>query len=90
MLDADLADLYGTTVGRLNHAVDRNPKRFPADFMFKLTDAEARALGVRARTRVFTEVGAVMLSSVLRTRCAARVGIFVIRSLLGSSSGRLP
>jgi hypothetical protein len=40
MLDADLAGLYGVSVGRLNEAVRRNLHRFPRDFMFQLTKEE--------------------------------------------------
>ncbi len=40
MLDANLAELYGVTVGRLNEAVKRNMDRFPEDFMFQLTKEE--------------------------------------------------
>jgi hypothetical protein len=44
MLDRDLAALYGVTMGNLNKAVQRNPERFPPDFMFQLTADEAEAL----------------------------------------------
>jgi hypothetical protein len=44
MLDADLALLYGVSVGRLNEAVRRNTQRFPADFMFQLTKDEFEEL----------------------------------------------
>src|SRR2546426_12058520 len=44
MLDADLARLYGVTVGRLNEAVKRNVGRFPFDFMFQLTFQGLRGL----------------------------------------------
>jgi hypothetical protein len=44
ILDRDLAALYGVTTGNLNKAVQRNPDRFPADFMFQLTADEAEAL----------------------------------------------
>jgi len=44
MLDADLAALYRVTTKRLNEQVKRNRHRFPEDFMFQLTSAEARAL----------------------------------------------
>ena len=44
MLDRDLAALYGVTTGNLNKAVQRNPERFPLDFMFQLTPDEAAAL----------------------------------------------
>ncbi len=44
ILDSDLAELYGVDTGALNRAVKRNIERFPADFMFQLTDAEVAAL----------------------------------------------
>ncbi len=34
MLDADLAELYGTNTKAFNQAVKRNSERFPGDFMF--------------------------------------------------------
>ena len=40
MLDFDLAHLYGVTTKALNQAVKRNRKRFPEDFMFRLTAEE--------------------------------------------------
>lgn len=44
MLDRDLAGLYGVETKNLNKAVQRNPERFPPDFMFQLTADEAEAL----------------------------------------------
>ncbi len=44
VLDADLAELYGTSTKALNQAVKRNQERFPADFMFQLTADEAAAM----------------------------------------------
>lgn len=44
MLDFDLAALYGVATGNLNKAVKRNQQRFPADFMFQLSDEEAAGL----------------------------------------------
>ena len=44
MIDFDLAELYGVTTKRLNEQVSRNKKRFPADFMFRLTKEEAEFL----------------------------------------------
>jgi len=41
MLDYDLAALYGVETRALNQAVKRNLARFPDDFMFQLTLAEA-------------------------------------------------
>lgn len=40
MLDFDLAQLYEVETKVLNQAVKRNIKRFPEDFMFRLTTAE--------------------------------------------------
>ena len=43
-MDVDLADLYEVPTKRLNERVRRNRKRFPEDFMFRLTKTEAEAL----------------------------------------------
>ena len=40
IIDADLARFYGVPTRRLNEQVRRNPARFPADFMFRLSAAE--------------------------------------------------
>jgi hypothetical protein len=90
MLDRDLAALYGVTTGNLNKAVQRNPDRFPADFMFQLTDEEAADLifqsgrskqrgGRRFNPYVFTQEGVSMLSSVLRSPRAVQVNIAIMR-----------
>jgi hypothetical protein len=44
LLDFDLAVLYGVAVKVLNQSVKRNRERFPNDFMFQLSDEEARLL----------------------------------------------
>jgi hypothetical protein len=44
LLDADLARIYGEPTKPLNEQVKRNARRFPADFMFQLTRAEAQNL----------------------------------------------
>ena len=93
MLDSDLACLYGVTTFNLNKAVSRNPRRFPGDFMFKLTLEEAKALtfqtgisnksgrgGRRHAPYVFTEHGVAMLSSVLRSERAVQVSISIMRA----------
>ena len=68
--------------------------RFPSDFMFRLTEAETANLksqiatsssgwGGRRRTpQVFTEHGAVMLASVLRSRIAVAASIQVVRAFV--------
>jgi hypothetical protein len=47
MLDFDLATLYGVPTKSLNLAVKRNAARFPNDFMFQLTRAEAEGLSCK-------------------------------------------
>ena len=89
MLDVDLAKLYRVTTGNLNLAVRRNHRRFPADFMFRLTTKEASLLLQTARSKgrggrrsppyVFTEQGVSMLSSVLRSERAVLVNVEIMR-----------
>jgi len=95
MLDKDLATLYGVPTGNLNRAVQRNRGRFPADFMFQLSEEEAEILkcqfgisssewGGRRRSQpsVFTEQGVAMLSSVLRSPRAVEVNIEIMRAFV--------
>jgi len=44
MLDSDLAELYVIPTGRMNEQVKRNLDRFPADFMFQMTEEEFEQL----------------------------------------------
>src|SRR5688572_32655524 len=44
MLDCDLAELYEVETKVLNQAVKRNFKRFPEDFMFRLSEEEWREI----------------------------------------------
>ncbi len=95
MLDSDLATLYGVKTKALNQAVSRNVERFPADFMFQLTEAEAdflRSQTVTLKTSrgqhrkylpyAFTEQGVAMLSSVLRSPRAVQVNIEIMRAFV--------
>ena len=54
MLDFDLAQLYEVETKRLNEAVKRNLKRFPDDFMFRLSAAEWES--IRAQNVTTSEV----------------------------------
>ena len=93
MLDSDLAELYGVKTERLIQQVNRNSARFPEKFSFRLTHEEFSNLTLQfARSRswggrrtlpyVFTEHGAVMLSSVLRTDQAVRMSILVVEAFV--------
>ncbi len=44
MLDSHLAEMYAVETKNLNKAVKRNSGRFPANFMFRLTEVEYEAL----------------------------------------------
>jgi hypothetical protein len=89
MLDEDLAELYQVSTGRLNEQVKRNIDRFPADFMFQLTEEEFKNLksqnatsrwgGRRKLPSAFTEHGVLMLSSVLNSSIAISVNIQIMR-----------
>ena len=50
MLDKDLAELYGVSTRNLNKAVNRNIKRFPDDFMVRLTKEEFDNLMFQSET----------------------------------------
>lgn len=90
MLDRDLAQLYDVETKALNRAVKRNIERFPERFMFQLADEEWTNLRyqfvtanksiskVRSNPYVFTEYGALMLSSVLNSKRAINVSIQII------------
>ena len=93
MLDSDLADLYGVSTSRLNEQVKRNKQRFPDDFMFQLNDDEFKNLksqnatssswgGRRTPPSVFTEHGAVMLATVLKSDTAINMSVFIVRAFV--------
>jgi len=44
LLDADLALIYGVPTKVLNQGVKRNMRRFPSDFVFRLTAEELEAI----------------------------------------------
>jgi ORF6N domain len=94
VLDADLAQLYGVSVKRLNEQVKRNHERFPSDFMFRLTEKEQTALrsqfatskkrrgGRRYTPYAFTEHGAIMAATVLNSERAVHMSVFVVRAFV--------
>ncbi len=95
MLDSDLDELYGVETRTLNQAVARNIQRFPDDFMFQLSKDELEnwrsqfvisnpdsKMGLRRQPYVFTEHGALMVSSVLRSQQAVEVSLLVVRAFV--------
>ena len=91
MLDRDLAQFYQVETRVLKQAVKRNIERFPEDFMFELNDNEIdfmvsqsvipskRHLG-GSKPFVFTQEGVAMLSSVLKSKIAVEVNIYIFRA----------
>ena len=96
MLDFDLAEMYEIETKNLNKAVKRNIARFPEDFMFQITDEEAKYLISDIRFQngtlsnswfrylpfAFTEQGVAMLSGILRSPKAVEVNINIMRAFV--------
>ena len=93
ILDRDLAVLYKVETAQLNRQVKRNIQRFPEDFMFQLTKAEAESLkcqngisnskgGDRYLPYAFTEQGVSMLSGLLRSETAINANILIMRAFV--------
>lgn len=92
ILDSDLAAIYGVTTKVLNQAVSRNKERFPDSFSFILDIKEFRTLrsqtvtsnegrgGRTYKPRVFTEHGALMASTILRSKEAITMSIYIIEA----------
>ena len=93
ILDADLAELYGTQTKRLNEQIKRNRDRFPDDFIFQLTaDEKSEVVAncdhlerLKYSPRLpyaFTEHGALMVAAVLNTPRAVDVSVYVVRAFV--------
>ena len=95
IMDADLAALYGVPTKRFNEQVRRNLERFPADFMFQLTEEEWAALRSQFATLktgrgqhrkylpfAFTEHGAIMAATILNSPRATEVSVYVVRAFV--------
>jgi hypothetical protein len=94
ILDSDLAELYGVPVRQLNQQVKRNRERFPTDFVFQLTAKEDQGLrsqiviskkgrgGRRYPPYAFTEHGAIMAATVLNSKRAIEMSVFVVRAFV--------
>lgn len=93
MVDGDLARFYGTTLGRINELCKRNMARFPNDFAFPLTPEEFKSLmshNPEPNTRRhrgyppwgFTDQGAAMLASVLRSKPAIQMNLAIVRTVV--------
>jgi len=93
ILDLHLASLYGVKTKRLNEQVRRNSDRFPEDFVFRLSKKEwaevvanCDQLGKMLHSSIlptaFTEQGALMASTVLRSAKAIQMSIYIVRAFV--------
>ena len=94
VLDQDLAKLYAVSTSAFNQAIKRNAARFPSDFAFQLDEAEFTHLisqnvtsktthgGRRKLPWVFTEHGAIMAATVLRSEEATSMSVYVVRAFV--------
>ncbi len=95
ILDADLAALYQVETRALNQAVKRNIERFPADFLFQLSQQEfedwrsqfvisnpGARMALRRAPFAFTEHGALMAATVLNSRRATAMSLYVVRAFV--------
>ena len=95
LLDSDLAALYDVPTKRFNEQVKRNLERFPADFMFQLTEEEWESLRSQFATLkpgrgqhrkympyAFTEHGAIMAATILNSPRATEVSVYVVRAFV--------
>lgn len=90
MLDARVAEAFGTETKRVNEAVSRNPHKFDERHTFQLDEAETAALrsqtatantgrgGSRHMPHVFTVKGVARLATVIDTPAALRATDLII------------
>lgn len=108
VLDSDLAALYGVPTKVFNQTIRRNADRFPADFLFQLSEEDLAGLrsqfvtskpdgaerlgsqivtiekrgGRRYLPWAFTEHGAIMAATILRSPRAVEMSVYVVRAFI--------
>lgn len=91
ILDADVAALYGVETRRINEAVRNNPDKFPADYIFRLSNAEMISLrskfstaNISSKSRTlpyaFIEKGLYMLATILKSKTAVNTTLAIIET----------
>jgi hypothetical protein len=93
LIDSDLAALYSVSTHRLNEQVKRNLERFPEEFMFTLNFREKTEVIAKCDHLknlqfsatlpfVFTEYGALMVASILKSPTAIHISVEVVRAFV--------
>ena len=90
ILDAVVAELYGTQTKEINQAVKNNPKKFPKGYVFEVDNkelAELRSKNLttistmsRTKPKAFTEKGLYMLATILKGEKAVQTTIAIIEA----------
>ena len=94
--DSDLASIYQIETKRINEAVRNNPKKFPEEYSWLLSDDEYNILRSKISTaksnksyskkrynpRVFTEEGCLMLGTILKSDVAINTTLLVIEAFV--------
>lgn len=90
IIDKDVAEIYGVETKRINEAVKNNLDKFPADYLFQLTDDEFKILRSKisstklTKTRVtpkaFTEKGLYMVATILKSKKATETTFAIIET----------
>lgn len=95
VLDEDLARLFGLSTSKFNQRVKAHLERFEGGFAFQLTEDEAQNLmyqigissghgGRRKLPWVFTEHGAAMAATIIRTPEAVEATRFIIKTFVAA------
>lgn len=95
VLDEDLARLFGLSTSKFNQRVKAHLERFEGGFAFQLTESEAEILiyqsgtssghgGRRKLPWVFTEHGAAMAATIIRTPEAVEATRFIIKTFVAA------
>ena len=93
LIDADRASIYDVETRTLNQAVKRNIERFPEDFLFQLNAKEKSEVitncdhlnqlkFAKSMPFAFTEHGAIMAATVLNSKQAVSMSVFVVRAFV--------
>jgi len=95
VLDSDLATIYGVSTKVLNQAMKRNATRFPEEFAFELNREEWVNLRSQIVTLnkgrgqhrkyppwMYSEHGALMASTIVKSDKAVAMSVYVIRSFI--------
>lgn len=90
LIDSDVAEMYGVETKRINEAVKNNLDKFPADYMFEISEQEAEILrskfstsswgGRRYPPKAFTEKGLYMLATILKSKQAKQTTFAIIET----------